>query len=225
VRNATNRGFGAGCNRGVEAGSADVIMLLNPDAQIISGTVVDLEQVFATSDAMLVAFPMAQPSGDPVPSAYPLPTTRSLTADLLRLNSLRQRIGVRRRTESIGLTHSAEPGWVVGAALAMRRADWERLGGMDEQFFLWFEDVDLGARVRRAGGRIALCREIRIRHAGASTWNRLSRRRRQWLRFLGSRRFAAKHLGPLAVTTIVLAAPFALAIGVALDVAHWVTRR
>jgi GT2 family glycosyltransferase len=154
-----------------------------------------------------------------------MPTTLSLTADLLRLKSLGRRIGIEGRTEPIGVTKSPTVEWVVGAALAMRRADWERLGGMDEKFFLWYEDVDLGVRVGRAGGTVAMCRDVRIRHIGASTWNRLTRRRRQWLRFLGSRRLAAKHLGPWAVAVIVLAAPFALAIGVVLDVAHRIARR
>jgi GT2 family glycosyltransferase len=96
---------------------------------------------------------------------------------------------------------------------------------MDEGFFLWYEDVDFGARAALAGGTITLADGIHIRHVGASTWNRLSRRRRQWLRVLGSRRYASKHLGRIAVAAIVLAAPAALAMGVALDVARWVARR
>lgn len=225
VRSATNGGFGVGCNRGVEAGSADIVMLLNPDAQIIAGTAADLERMFTVSGPLLVAFPIEQPTGQPVPSIYPMPTTRSLAADLLRLKSLGRRMGIEGRTEPIGVTKSPTVEWVVGAALAMRRADWDRLGGMDEKFFLWYEDVDLGVRAARSGGAIAMCREVRVRHIGASTWNRLSRRRRQWLRFLGSRRFAAKHLGPVAVAVIVLAAPAALVIGIALDVAHRLSRR
>jgi GT2 family glycosyltransferase len=223
VRNATNGGFSVGCNRGVAAGSADIVMLLNPDAQIMTGSVAELERTFAESGAMLVAFPIEQADGQQVRSVGPMPTTVTLVADLLRLQSLRRRVGINPAPTRLGLT----PGmaWVIGAALAIRRVDWERLGGMDERFFLWYEDVDLGVRVTRAGGSIALARDVRIRHLGASTWTRLSRRRRQWLRFLGSRRFAAKHLGLVGVAALVIAAPFALAIGVALDVAHWLTRR
>jgi N-acetylglucosaminyl-diphospho-decaprenol L-rhamnosyltransferase len=225
VRNPTNGGFSAGCNRGVAAGRADIVMLLNPDAQILTGTVGDLEQVFTTSDAMLVAFPIEQPSGDPVPSSYPMPTTGTLIADILRLTSLRRRIAMPRSDRAVGPTLAPGDSWVVGAALAIRRVDWARLGGMDERFFLWYEDIDFGARAALAGGTIAFADDIHIRHVGASTWNRLSRRRRQWLRVLGSRRYASKHLGRLAVAAIVLAAAPAVAIGVALDVAHWATRR
>ncbi|HUP83129.1 MAG TPA: glycosyltransferase family 2 protein [Candidatus Limnocylindria bacterium] len=223
VRNAANLGFSIGCNRGVRAGSAEIVMLLNPDAQIISGTAVDLERVFAMSGPVIVGFPIEQTGGMQVRSFGPMPSALTLVADLLRFDSLRRRVGMGAAPAGLALT----PGmaWVIGAALAMRRSDWERLGGMDEGFFLWYEDVDLGVRMTRSGGTIALAHGVRIHHVGASTWTRLSRRRRQWLRFLGSRRFAAKHLGPLAVAALVLALPGGLAIGVALDAAHWVTRR
>jgi GT2 family glycosyltransferase len=103
----------------------------------------------------------------------------------------------------------------------MRRADWLRLGGMDAGFFLWYEDVDLGARVHAAGGAVAIADGLLVRHSGASTWVRLPRRRRQWLRIRGARRYAAKHLGRVAAAAIIAAAPLALAIGLALDGAHW----
>ena len=88
-------------------------------------------------------------------------------------------------------------------------------------------DLDLVsvARVARAGGTVAMAQDVAIQHVGASTWRWLPRWRRQWLRVVGARRFAAKHLGRGAAAAITAAAPGALAIGVALDVAHWMTRR
>lgn len=223
IRNPTNGGFSVGCNRGVAAGTGDVVMLLNPDARILTGTAAELERVVASPTPVIVGFPIEQTGGQQVRSFGPMPSARTLVADLLRLHSLVRRVGV--AAQPHGLTVTPGMSWVIGAALALRRVDWERLGGMDEGFFLWYEDVDLGVRMTRSGGTIALAHGVRIHHVGASTWTRLSRRRRQWLRFLGSRRFAAKHLGPLAVAALVLALPAALGIGVALDVVHWPGRR
>lgn len=225
IRNASNAGFGAACNQGAAAGDGDIVMLLNPDARILTGDVADLERVIASTTAMIVGFRLEQSSGAPTPSAYPMPTVLNLLADVLRIDSLRHRFGLPPRARPSSSAGPSEPAWVIGAALAMRRADWDRLGGMDEGFFLWYEDIDLGARVARLGGSVATADGIVIRHAGASTWIRFSRRRRQWLRIRGARRYAAKHLGRGAAAFIVLAAPVALAIGVALDVGHWVTRR
>jgi GT2 family glycosyltransferase len=200
-------------------------MLLNPDARILAGDPADLERVFASTMATIVGFRLEQSSGAPTPSAYPMPTALNLLADVLRIDSLRHRFGLPPRARPSSGARPSERAWVIGAALAMRRADWERLRGLDEGFFLWYEDVDLGARVARLGGSVTIADTIGIRHAGASTWIRFSRRRRQWLRIHGARRYAAKHLGRGAAAVIVLAAPLALAIGVALDVGHWMTRR
>jgi GT2 family glycosyltransferase len=225
IRNPVNVGFGAACNQGAAAADGEIIMLLNPDAQILEGDTADLERTFATSTATIVGFPLQQSSGDPTPSAYPMPSAVDLLADVLRIDSVRRRFGLPPRRRAASPARPGEPAWAIGAALALRRTDWHRLGGMDEGFFLWYEDVDLGARSARTGGTVAIAEGILIRHAGASTWVRFTRRRRQWLRVLGARRYAAKHHGTAAAALITLAAPAALAIGLALDVGHWLTRR
>jgi GT2 family glycosyltransferase len=221
IRNPTNTGFGAACNAGALAGVGDFVFLLNPDAEIVTGSATELERSIADSDAMLFGFPIENADSQRVPSGYALPDLGELLIDVLRLNAVRRRLGgtVDRRAAAAGT------GWVVGAALAMRRADWERLGGMDDGYFLWYEDVDLGARVAQAGGTVAIAAAPVVRHIGASTWNRLPRRRRQMLRLTAARRYAAKHFGRSGEVAVLLAAPFAMAIGVALDVAHWLARR
>lgn len=221
IRNPTNAGFGAACNTGAKAGAGDVLFLLNPDAQIVDGSAAELERAMAESDAMLFGFPIENADGQRVPSGYALPGLGELLIDVLRLNAVRRRLGgtVDRKAAPSG------SGWVVGAALAMRRPDWERLGGMDDGYFLWYEDVDLGARVAHAGGTVRIAMAPLVRHIGASTWNRLPRRRRQMLRLAAARRYAAQHFGRAAEGAVLGAAPFALAIGVGLDVAHWLARR
>jgi GT2 family glycosyltransferase len=221
VRNAQNTGFAAGCNSGAAAGTGDVLMLLNPDAEIIAGTVADLEVAFNDSKAMVIG---PRLENQEIPSIRSAPRGADLVADLLRLSSFRQRLHWRAAPPAM---RAASPGkdWLVGAALVVRRTDWERLGGLDPGFFLWYEDVDFGARVARAGGAIALTEKVRVRHLGASTWTRLPRRRRQWLRVRGAWRYARRHLGWPAAASIAAAAPPALALGAALDVAHWLMRR
>jgi GT2 family glycosyltransferase len=59
--------------------------------------------------------------------------------------------------------------WVFGAFMLMRRTDFERLGGMDEGFRLYYEDVDLCYRFRRAGLATYLFPGIQFVHAHART--------------------------------------------------------
>ena len=79
--------------------------------------------------------------------------------------------------ESIPLgTGVADRDALPGAALMMRRADWQALGGFDEQFFLYWEDTDLCWRAQRAGRRTVVARDVEITHlrngsgGGAQTW-------------------------------------------------------
>lgn len=225
IRQPSNTGFAAGCNSGAAAGTGDVVLLLNPDAEILEGTAADLERMFKDSPAMIMALPLEHSANRRLRTISPLPRTRNVLADLVRLHSLRGRLGMH-QAAPIGIDDlPGKVGWVVGSALAMRRTDWERIGGLDGGFFLWYEDVDLGARVARAGGTVALADGVRVRHMGASTWVRLPRRRRQWLRVRGAWRYARRHFGWTAAASVAAVAPIALALGAALDVVHWLARR
>lgn len=96
---------------------------------------------------------------------------------------------------------------------------------MDEAFFLWYEDIDLGARVSRRGGTVGIAQDLVVRHAGGASWGRISRSSRQSLRARGSIHYARKHLGSVSALALALASPAALAIGVILDLGHFVPGR
>jgi N-acetylglucosaminyl-diphospho-decaprenol L-rhamnosyltransferase len=219
IRRATNGGFAVGCNAGIAAGLGDIVMLLNPDAEIVTGTAADLEQALTDSPAMVLAPRLENSDGQPIAPIRPSPRGRDLVTDILRVGAIRLRLT---RTAYV-----ARPGtgWIVGAALALRRSDWQRLGGLDEGYFLWYEDVDFGARIARAGGSLAITDALLVRHQGASTWGRLPRRRRQWLRVRGAWRYARHNLGWRAALAIALAAGPAYLIGVGLDAAYFLARR
>ena len=54
--------------------------------------------------------------------------------------------------------------WVAGMFMLVRSADFAAIGGFDENFFLYYEDVDLCARLWRAGRKVMLCPEVQIVH-------------------------------------------------------------
>src|SRR5205085_4547604 len=56
------------------------------------------------------------------------------------------------------------PDWVSGACLLVRRAEAEAVGGLDERYFLYTEDVDFGAAIRARGGRILFVPDVEVIH-------------------------------------------------------------
>ena len=91
----------------------------------------------------------------------------------------------------------------AGACLAVTRTAWASVGGMDPQFYpVWFEDVDLCARLLRTGGRIAYCPAARFHHSGAHSVGKLSFQDKQTFWYTNMLRYAQKHLSRGKVTAL-----------------------
>lgn len=139
----TNEGFGGGNNRAaahaIERGATE-LLLLNPDAWLSEETIRGLhEQVRA--DPMLQLAPVVlRPDG----------TLYCAEVDLhLELGEMRS---ARRRPA--GADPAQIHTWVSGACFMVSSELWQRLGGFDEDYFLYWEDVDLSRRVVMAGGSV-----------------------------------------------------------------------
>lgn len=153
----TNTGFGAGCNLGAAAAlaeGAEVLLFLNPDATIDTESAVRLVAAVEAEPLLLAAPTVLGPDGE-VASA-------GLDLDL-DTGSMRP---WRRRDEHPGAETLP---WVTGACFAVTRELWERLAGFDERYFLYWEDVDLCARVRAFGGRVTVVDGATAVHAGGGT--------------------------------------------------------
>lgn len=138
----SNAGFGGGVNAGAAVAlerGADVLIVLNPDAVLGASDAEKLADAVA-ADRMLLAAPVIQrPDG----SLWTAGTDLYLDDGTMA--------GVRHRDRHAGRPREL---WVSGACFALSRTLWERVGGFDDVYFLYWEDVDLSRRVRDAGGRI-----------------------------------------------------------------------
>ncbi|MCG8458266.1 MAG: glycosyltransferase family 2 protein [Holophagales bacterium] len=145
-----NLGFGAANNRAAEAARGNRLLLLNSDAWPEPGC---LEALDAALDAdpglALVAPRLFYPDGRRQFSWAP---TTSVLGEAVQM--------VRNRLEGRSWAHDLPrrllgPGWYTAACLLLRRDAFEQVGGFDEGYFLYFEDVDLCVRLRRRGWRLA----------------------------------------------------------------------
>lgn len=220
VRMGRNAGFAAACNRGAAAGRARFIFLLNPDAKIVAGALHDVSEAFAHHPrAMIVGARIETEDGRVIGSARRFPTPLSLVLYQLKLHRLARWIPHLRSYLMIGadFSRSMVVDQPMGAAFIMRRRDWNRFGGMDESYFLWFEEVDLAKRVSDAGGVALYWPQIAVRHVGGTSFARLTARQRQTIWNRSAARYAETHFGRIGTAAIKLTLPVAVVLNRAAD--------
>jgi len=148
-----NEGFARGCNLGWSVGEASFVLFLNPDAAIDAESVRGLARVLESPSVGAVAPKIVHPDGALHFSQRRFPHLRSLYAQALFLHRLFPRAGwsdeVIRTTEAYAAPGS--PDWVSGACFMVRRSTLEELNGLDEGFFMYWEDTDLCRRLRSRG--------------------------------------------------------------------------
>jgi N-acetylglucosaminyl-diphospho-decaprenol L-rhamnosyltransferase len=170
IRSGHNGGFGFGCNRGLAAGSNPLVLFLNPDAQIEAAELSRLVDVLeAEPDVALVGPRLLNDTGELIPTIRRLQRPSSVWAEALYLHRILPGwVHWAHEIDTRAASHEqvAYPEWVSGACMLARRDALEAIGGFDEGFFLYCEDMDLCARLRAAGGRIRYEPSATVRHRG-----------------------------------------------------------
>lgn len=171
-----NPGFGGGNNVGVAAASGDFIFLLNSDAILRTDTPHRLAHWLQHHpDVACVGPRIVLPSGEVQPQAFGhLPSPWRLlmqalggaTAGLPRLEGVDGRV-------RFGPEYTV--GWLSGVCMCMRREHYLAVGGFDERFFMYGEDVALCGRLRRFGASVLLDESDVMHYGGASSPSAASR--------------------------------------------------
>lgn len=188
-----NLGFGAAANLALGKGGAPLVCVSNADVVPAPSALAELAAVaLETADAGMVGPSF---SGGTQHYHAALPGRAALLA--------------RTFAGSAGTRPAPSPspgevlavGQVSGACFVMRREVWEEVGGFDEGYFLWYEDVDLARRLVDRGRRNLVVGAARAEHAGAASFVQLDPRTAQAIRLASLRRYIERHepgLLPLA---------------------------
>ena len=196
-----NPGFGAASNAGVAAARHDVAVLLNPDCELVDGSLAALAALARAHPHALHAPRLLNPDGSVQRSAHPLPgTPGALIPALVHPPLLPRELRDRAEPHRAGTARTV--GWAIAACLAAHTATLRRLGPFDPAVHLFAEDMELCLRARAAGIPTVLHPELRVRHAGGHATLRegepyelLARRRREAVgRTLGPRALALDDL-------------------------------
>jgi GT2 family glycosyltransferase len=193
VHNPSPLGFGANVNLGAARTTAELVLSANPDAVPEPGAVAALRAFMAAHPRCGVAGPrMTFPDGRWQPSRRRFPT---VVGTVVRRTPLRLVVPQRRHyhLDEALPTEPVEADWMLGGFLLLRRSMLDELGGFDEGYRLYGEDIDLQYRAMRGGWERWYVPAAVVRHEHqAETDKRWLTRRTLW-HWRGIARFVRKH--------------------------------
>ena len=169
VRGQGNVGFARGANLGAAAAVGEVLIFLNPDAFLQPGGAGALAKAVLDGGTMRLVGGRVL-NADRTEQRGARRGEITPMAALLSLSGLTRRASLRRY--EVHWENEAAPAGlcpvptISGAFFAMRRADYVRVGGFDEGYFLHVEDIDLCWRVREAGGEVMFHPKAEVIHLG-----------------------------------------------------------
>jgi GT2 family glycosyltransferase len=173
VANGSNYGYAHANNQGIQLAAGEYVLLLNPDTKIELGTLDALASYLDAHPAVGAVAPrLVSPDGATQFSIRSFPTVSSLFWELIGFAYLFPRNPVfgRWKMKYFDYGHTAEVEQPMASCLMIRRAVLELLGGMDEQFPIFYNDVDLSKRMAEAGWKTAYLPDAQVVHRhGAST--------------------------------------------------------
>ncbi len=146
IRNSHPRGFGSNHNTAFQHCTQPYFCVLNPDIEFNDNPFPPLIETIELQQAALVAPRILSASGIPEDSIRTFPTLRSLASKLLH--------GAEGRHVTPENQTTLDPDWVAGMFMLFRSSDFAEIGGFDERYFLYYEDVDICARLHKANKTI-----------------------------------------------------------------------
>ena len=221
VQTGANLGYGTGANRGAARTdpASPFLLCMNPDARLEPGAVEALLAAFDQRPELGIVGPrIEEPDGALYPSARTFPDLGDAVGHAF-LGMFWASNPFTRRYRMLDWDHSAaaDVDWVSGSCFLIRRACWDAIGGFDEAYFRYAEDVDLCWRARRAGWAVAYEPRARAVHAqGVSTdrhpYRMIAEHHRALLRFAArSSTGAERLLLPLMALGLLVRTPVAWA--------------
>ena len=157
LTSSTNVGYAGGANRGVAATRAPVVAVLNADLSVVPGTAAAMiARLTHEPDLAAVGPVVRNPDGSQYPSARTVPAPGDAVGHaLLGMVRPSNRFTRRYRQLDVDPARPRDVEWLSGAAMWLRRSALQSVGGWDEHYFMYLEDVDLCWRLRRLGWRVA----------------------------------------------------------------------
>lgn len=204
LRTGGNLGYGRAANAGAEGFSGEWIVVANPDIEWGRGALDELIAAAGRWPRPGALGPLIrEPDGSTYPSGRALPSIRTGTGHAVFARLWPGNPWTARYQSQQELTAAVERtcGWLSGSCLLVRTEAFRDVGGFDPGYFMFFEDVDLGDRLGRAGWQNVYVPSAQVTHLGGHSWRKapeamIRAHHRSALRYL-KRRYDRWYLAPL----------------------------
>jgi len=178
--NASNRGFAAANNQGVALAHGRYCLLLNPDTVLHEEACDRLVQFMDLNPGVSACGPaLLNGDGSPQRTGVRFPSLWNLAVEALFVDRLfpRSRLFGRHRELFADPDLPRSVDVVQGSCLLVRRESIERVGVLDESFFMYFEETDWCKRMKQAGGEVWFVPAAKVVHFGGGTFAHYSEKR------------------------------------------------
>jgi len=205
-----NYGYGAAMNHAVRIipTAIEWILICNPDVVLLRGAVDLMISIGDTDPRIGSVGPAILTNGAVYPSARAVPSLRTGIGHALFANIWLGNPWTRAYRREFSLeTARRDAGWLSGACVLVRRSAFDEIGGFDDGYFMYFEDVDLGYRLGKAGYRNVYEPAAVVAHSGAHSTSdhsaeMITVHHQSARRFL-TRKYAGWYLWPVRVVLVV----------------------
>ena len=203
IANRQNRGYAAAVNQAVAVSRADIVLLINPDVQRISGSFLALIDAFASERVAAVVPRLVNADGTLQPSCIRAPRPFDMISEDVALAQRFPRWDGPRRYRMLDWdqreTRAVDA--ATGACLFIRRTALADVGPFDERFFVYYEETDWLIRAKRRGWRTVFRPDLEAVHASAGS-SPGARSQPSLLLLESQHRYARKHFGPVTATLL-----------------------
>jgi len=172
IHNEFNKGFAAACNQGARGSAADYLLFLNPDSILYKNSLMKPIELLTHSNNLeigIVGIQLLDDSGKVSRTCCRFPQPNMFISKILGLDRLFPRVFHSHFMSEWDHSSSREVDHVIGAFYLVRRSVFHLLGGFDERFFVYLEDLDFSIRARQAGYKSFYMTDTQAYHKGGGT--------------------------------------------------------
>jgi GT2 family glycosyltransferase len=189
IDHGKNIGFGAAINLGARIAQGNYLLFLNPDCEIMSGDIRQIIDEFESDKNIGVL-------GCQLVGENGSIQKWSAGTEMTTVNLIKNNLGFSSSRKIWENENKIKASWVAGTAMFIRKELFKELGGFDEEYFMYFEDVDLCKRAEEAKKKNYFFPHFKVKHHGGGSYEDKKRQKKHY--YDSQRHYFKKHNGKIS---------------------------